>query len=714
MKNLVFLFLMILSAQILGQSPQFKFNQDIAVSNGVAILKNAWSGGLNAVQFSQIDLNEDGVEDVLAFDRTNQKVYTYINKSTIGGAIALSYDPNYEKYFPLVENWLILCDYDGDKKKDLFTSTSAGVRVYRNNSVGSSIKFELISEALMTEGFSSKINLYVAASDIPAIGDIDGDGDIDIVSFEPGGHYLEFHKNLSLEKMGKMGLQFQRFGDCWGNFIHNDCRDILFGVPCNATGNSTIALNSNFSTVQTMHTGNSLSLLDLNKDGIKDLLFGHITCPNLVCLQNAGSLNQANFLKADFDFPIKNPVSVPFFAAAFPLDLNGDGQMELLTSTNAADNGGYLQDFQNSISLYQFENGDWVLKSKNYLQNEMIDVGEGATCVWWDGDQDGDLDFYVGNSGIRTSTGVRASIYYYENIGTNLKPELIFKTNDFGGLSKLIQGTDIQLSLADLISSGRRQLVISFQTFLGPEVRYCTSNTSEINKFKLSGLSSGDRPFFIDWNLDGQLDLLVLENSGRIRSYDESFLKMLQADWCDFSKKTDWTLQSFVLADVDLDGCLDFIGVDKSGHLHRGTLDPKSLSIQWQVGTDLLSFSFGQKANISASDWNQDGLVDLNIGLATGGVQLLQNKFMSELATNMENTSLQVWPNPSHDYLQIMANESGTYEMFDFVGKKIITNVQIEKLFPARIDVSRIPRGIYLLKFTSSKNQISQKKIMVD
>ncbi len=714
MKNLVFLFLLVFSAQILGQGLQFKFNQDINVSNGKGILKNPWAGGLNAAQFSQIDLNGDGVEDVLAFDRTNQKVFTYINKSIIGGAIALAYDPMYEKNFPLIENWLIVCDFDGDRRKDLFTSTSAGVKVYRNISVGPNIKFEVVSEALFSEGFSGKINLYVAASDIPAIGDLDGDGDIDILSFEPGGHYLEFHKNMSVEKTGQMGLQFQKLGDCWGNFIHNDCRDILFGVPCNASGNSSVALHSNLSPYQTMHTGNSLNLLDLNKDGIKDLLFGHVTCSNLVYLPNTGSLNQANFLKAEFDYPTKNPVSVPSFAAAFPLDLNGDGQMELLTSTNAADNGGYIQDFQNSVSLFQFEKGDWVLKSKNYLQSEMIDVGEGASCVWWDGDQDGDLDLYVGNAGIRGLVGVRASIFYFENVGTSLKPELIFKTDDFGGLSKLIQGTDIRLSLADLVSSGRRQLILSIQTFLGPEIRYFTSNSSVSNQYKLAGLSSGDRPLFTDWNQDGQVDLLVLEKSGRIRSYDRSFSKILSSDWGGFSKKTDWVLQSFTLADGDLDGRLDFIGVDNFGRLHVGILDPTTSLIFWQSDANFESFNFGQKATVSASDWNQDGLMDISVGLSTGGVQLLQNKSMSELSSNVENSFIQIWPNPSKEYVQIITNESGTYEVIDFIGKKILAIVQIEKLIPSRIDVSRISKGVYFLKFTSSKNQISLRKLVVD
>jgi len=92
----------------------------------------------------------------------------------------------------------------------------------------------------------------------------------------------------------------------------------------------------------------------------------------------------------------------------------------------------------------------------------------------------------------------------------------------------------------------------------------------------------------------------------------------------------------------------------------------------------------------------------------------LQNKFMSELSANIENSSIQIWPNPSEEYLQIMSNESGTYELIDFTGKKITNNIQIEKMVPTRMDISQIPRGIYFLKFISSKNQISLKKLMLD
>jgi hypothetical protein len=61
-----------------------------------------------------------------------------------------------------------------------------------------------------------------------------------------------------------------------------------------------------------------------------------------------------------------------------------------------------------------------------------------------------------------------------------------------------------------------------------------------------------------------------------------------------------------------------------------------------------------------------------------------------------------------------MANENGTYELIDITGKKLIANVQMEKLYPVRLNISQIPRGLYFIRFTSSKNQISFKKLVLD
>lgn len=49
----------------------------IAVSSKGANLLNPWAGGLNAPQFLKMHLNNDDIEDLVVFDRTNSKISTF-------------------------------------------------------------------------------------------------------------------------------------------------------------------------------------------------------------------------------------------------------------------------------------------------------------------------------------------------------------------------------------------------------------------------------------------------------------------------------------------------------------------------------------------------------------------------------------------------------------------------------------------------------------
>ncbi|MCB0779375.1 MAG: hypothetical protein KDC03_07565, partial [Flavobacteriales bacterium] len=45
-------------------------------------------------------------------------------------------------------------------------------------------------------------NLFVTQVDVPGIVDVDGDGDLDVLTFSIFGSYMEYHKNLSMELYG--------------------------------------------------------------------------------------------------------------------------------------------------------------------------------------------------------------------------------------------------------------------------------------------------------------------------------------------------------------------------------------------------------------------------------------------------------------------------------------------------------------------------------
>ena len=60
---------------------QLTLNRDTSVNvneNNLEFNK-PWVGGMNSVQFNEIDLNLDGVNDIITFDRSGNKLNPFIN-----------------------------------------------------------------------------------------------------------------------------------------------------------------------------------------------------------------------------------------------------------------------------------------------------------------------------------------------------------------------------------------------------------------------------------------------------------------------------------------------------------------------------------------------------------------------------------------------------------------------------------------------------------
>ena len=83
----------------------------VIVNNDTII--NPWTGGFNSAQISKIDLNNDQIEDLFVFDRSSDKVITFISENN-----TFIYAPEYEKLFPSnLKNWVLLRDFNNDGKK---------------------------------------------------------------------------------------------------------------------------------------------------------------------------------------------------------------------------------------------------------------------------------------------------------------------------------------------------------------------------------------------------------------------------------------------------------------------------------------------------------------------------------------------------------------------------------------------------------------------
>jgi len=175
-----FLLALFHSLVVPAQTFRFQADQSVPVLRQGDTLVNAWTGGLNSAQYSTLRLNDDAVDDLVVFDRATGKLTTFVAERH-GDGYRWRHAPRYETQFPAIRYWMLLVDYDQDGKKDIFTYTEFGMRVLRNTSSGGQPNWTTVADPLLTEGSSGKFNLSVPVSDIPAITDVDGDGDMDIL-----------------------------------------------------------------------------------------------------------------------------------------------------------------------------------------------------------------------------------------------------------------------------------------------------------------------------------------------------------------------------------------------------------------------------------------------------------------------------------------------------------------------------------------------------
>ena len=480
---------------------------------------------------------------------------------------------------------------------------------------------------------------------------MDGDGDVDVLAFEPAGHYISFYENTGDLKFTTKSLN-------WGNFLLNDCEDLVFGI----VPESVLATES---TSRVQHLGSTLALWDPDKNGVSDLIIGHVNCAQFLYMKNEGTRAKPLFRTVNYNFPAGSPHKVPSLASASPLDLDGDGAMDLLASSHVADLNPSLE----TASYYRFENGALTLKTKSFLQEEMIDVGDNASPVFYDVEGDGDLDLLIGGAGVTL----------YENVNGTLT----LKTRDF---LPLAGASNIQLQVVN----GRLALFY----FVGSASKYREYAAGQLTgEIALPVVSIRETPRLYDIDQDGSLELVVLESLGATRVYD----------WSNLTKpnqRFESLFRGIAYADITGDGTVERITLDASGYIYVSGL---GLEVQ------RLPFQVGQNAQISTADFNRDGKIDIVVGLASGGVQLFQNT--SDIIVPKEE--LYVWPNPAPSLLNVRVKSDGTLRWFDLLGRSLGEAIAVKAGEILRIPAPLPGAGNYLLTYDSAKGSLTQKVLIL-
>lgn len=707
----------------------FKFDQSIAVKVGDQELAMPWGGGLNASQYQSLDINLDGAEDLVVFDRTSNKINCFIN---VGGTYV--YSPEYAHIFPKeISNWLVFADYNCDGQKDLFTSSVFGIKVYQGVVQNGMLKWELVADPIYTVGFAGQVNLQVNVSDIPAIVDVDGDGDLDILVFNfAGAGTIEYHQNFSIEDEGACGLNFRRTTNKWGDFEECTCGVYAIGTSCAAITGKGPPKNQ-----MIMHAGGkALLLLDMDGDGDMEMIFGDEGCYNLAYFENVGSPSVAAFQSFQEDFPPENYPDF-LFPAGYYLDVDQDGVKDLMVSPNISDGVQYGVDLSASNWFYKNTGSnnqpDFQLVEKAFLQGKMIDRGENAAPALVDLDQDGRIDLLVGHRGVLRDEGFYATLAYYKNVGSQTHPAFSLLTDDFLHLSSLGL-THLYPGIADINGDGYADLYFTGTTDQdNTALYYVLSEQGKINsdmpiKTLPITLSVSDKPLMADLDGDGFAELILLRGSGRMEYYTFSGSSqapgytLVHNSLGGFTDKFENRNLTLACHDFDGDGKLEFILSDVFGKMHlikdifqhdTGLAETDSLTVSNSVLSFTASMRVGRQARPAFAVLSEGQLPTMVVGSKQGGLFLFQP---SEWVQNPDTDwclLMQVYPNPADGFFKIEAKEDISIMLYNALGEQIGPAFTVNKDEIFQYNTVALAAGIYFVKAINRKGKTETFKVIV-
>ncbi len=708
----------------------YTLDQSIPVQDNFAKpLSLPWAGGLNATQYNTYDFNGDQKEDLVLFDRMGNTVKTFSNEGD-----HYAYRPEYELIFPPLTNWLIMRDFNCDGKKDIFTGDALGIRVFKNISIAGEIPkwepFFFFSQAgaskstvVLTKGFSGKINLQLQYDDLPSFVDVDGDGDLDILNFRYVGEgSVEFHKNYSKERYNSCdSLDFERVTQNWGNFIECECGVVAFnGDPCSPHGGGRI-----------QHAGGkSIFAIDLDNDQDQDILYSEAGCNNLFLLMNEGDSENPIF-NTDQLFPVQYNANLWTFPVPFYEDVDFDGVKDLMVTPNVFKREFPEVNLNHSNWLYKNIGTDLqpdlIYKQNDFLQQNMIDVGDNATPVLFDLDGDSDLDLLIGQY-IETKNQ-NASLYHYENIGTVTQPSFKLITTDYLSISN--EGfINIKPQFTDVNADGKPDLVITATSLATVQTKLYTLLNKASSGVDFSGQSFNPVTFnmlfsenvhLTDISGDGIPDLLIGKSNGTIEYWKNNGpsgtlnFNLAEADFLDLGPSIERQSPSITTADLNADGKTELIFGDQSGLLHiinnfkNTQQEPFIINeiIFDSIANEYIPKKLGGRSWPTIGNLFNTNYPAIVVGNTLGGIHLLKNDEGQSLPD--EVVDIEIYPVPVRrpDVLNIKSNRYTSVQIISTLGQALTSPFFIIANQTFQLNLPTLSAGVYLLQLkTGNKTQV--------
>lgn len=668
-------------------------NEVTVLREGGSVFLNPWMGGVNAIQLSKFDADFDGDDDdIFLFDRAGNRNLVLIGEE-IDGEQTYIYAPDYRTSFPNMRNFALLRDYDCDGRKDIFTYSFLGgaMAIFRNTGTAQNLNWDLTTEAALSfydfGSTSYTTNIYTSSQDIPAIFDYEGDGDLDIMSFNVGGSFIELHLNSSIDNSGDCGLEYFLANRCYGGFVEGDNSNDIILDPEQVEEGCTFNVVDPRNNGGLRHIGSTILTLDGNNDGLQDLVLGDVGFNNLVYLENSNQGNEPDQI-ADFDpnFPVSmggDVVSIDNFPAAFYEDIDGDDVSDLIVSVNAVSGAATYESVQLYLNNGTETSPDFSFVTSSFLQNEMLDWGSNASPSIVDYNNDGLPDLVIGSSSdLPDGEFNEPRLILLENAGSLAEPSFQIVDNDWLELSSIFSTTNPSPAFGDFDNDGDQDLIVGF--FNGSLHYFENENGWTYNGLipttdGVNTVGNSATPSVVDIDNDGMLDLVAGEESGSLNYFRNS----------GNSNGPLFTLENEGLGGINttiappyFEGQSAPFFFEFEGERYAAIGSKSGVIFQYQVGnatdewTELeQGFEIYNSFDASPSglstkpivfNLNNDEIPEVIVGLISGGLEFFMGDgFLSsqrELAS--KDLGIRIFPNPSQGELKLELNGNEFQRLF--------------------------------------------------